>query len=284
MDSQTLRLSDSTTHRLIDSHMKQCILILLLGMIVFTGTAQEITKNKQWKLAWSDEFNHRREFDTTVWSKIPRKHVPWAKYMSDHEACYDVRKGKLILRGIKNPDRNLDTATYLTGGLYTLGKRSFWGGRLEIKAKLQGAQGAWPAIWLLPADPKKYPWPSGGEIDIMERLNYDSIAYQTVHSHYTFNLNITNNPPQSKTGPIDPDAYNVYAVEIYPDRVVFFINDNYTFTYPRINTDKEGQFPYYKPMYLLIDMQLGGNWGGPVEPNDLPVEMKVDWVRYYTEE
>ena len=33
----------------------------------------------------------------------------------------------------------------------------------------------------------------GGEVDIMERLNYDSIVYQTVHSHYTYTLGIENN-------------------------------------------------------------------------------------------
>lgn len=263
--------------------MKDYLFVIFLLVSFQQAWAQQITKNKDWKLVWSDDFEQKKGFDTTTWSKIPRNNAPWGKYMSDHDACYKVKKGNLILRGIKNPDRKSDTATYLTGGLYTLGKRSFLGGRLEIKAKLQGAKGAWPAIWLLPADPKKYPWPGGGEIDIMERLNFDSIAYQTVHSHYTFKLNITD-PPQSGTGRIDPDDYNVYAVEIYPDRVVFFINDNYTFTYPRINTDKEGQFPYYKPMYLLIDMQLGGSWVGAVNPKDIPVQMKVDWVRYYAEE
>ena len=35
------------------------------------------------------------------------------------------------------------------------------------------------------------------------------------------------------------------------------------------------------PYYLLIDMQLGGNWVGAVDPAGLPVEMLVDWVRFY---
>lgn len=28
-------------------------------------------------------------------------------------------------------------------------------------------------------------------------------------------------------------------------------------------------------------MQLGGQWVGEVDPADLPVEMEVDWVKYY---
>ena len=55
----------------------------------------------------------------------------------------------------------------------------------------------------------------------------------------------------------------------------------HTYTYPRIDTDKEGQFPFYQPYYLLIDMQLGGSWVGAVDPKELPVEMWVDWVKYY---
>ena len=44
---------------------------------------------------------------------------------------------------------------------------------------------------------------------------------------------------------------------------------------------EEGQFPFNQPFYLLIDMQLGGSWVGAVSPEDLPVEMEVDWVRFY---
>ena len=28
-------------------------------------------------------------------------------------------------------------------------------------------------------------------------------------------------------------------------------------------------------------MQLGGSWVGPVHPEELPVEMEIDWVRFY---
>lgn len=37
---------------------------------------------------------------------------------------------------------------------------------------------------------RKAEWPKGGEIDIMERLNHDRIAYQTTHSYYTHVLGI----------------------------------------------------------------------------------------------
>ena len=67
----------------------------------------------------------------------------------------------------------------------------------------------------------------------------------------------------------------------YGKTLVFAVNHRHTYTYPRIDTDKEGQFPFYQPYYLLIDMQLGGSWVGAVDPKELPVEMWVDWVKYY---
>ena len=63
--------------------------------------------------------------------------------------------------------------------------------------------------------------------------------------------------------------------------LVFHINGMRTFTYPRIETEHEGQFPFDMAQYLLIDMQLGGTWVGEVDPTGLPVEMGVDWVRHY---
>ena len=161
-----------------------------------------------------------------------------------------------------------------------MGKRQFQRGRLEIRAKLESATGAWPAFWLLPEGQK---WPHGGEIDIMEHLNYDTIAYQTVHSNYTFNLKLRE-PKPSGVLPINRDDYNVYAVELAQDSIAFYINDRHNITYPRIETDKEGQFPFDAPFYLLLDMQLGGSWVGCVKPKELPVEMHIDWVRFYKRE
>ena len=121
-----------------------------------------------------------------------------------------MRNGLLILKGIVNDNTEADAAQYLTGGLWTKDKRAFHGGRIEVRARLHGAKGAWPAIWTLPYETDKYSWPMGGEVDIMERLNHDSIVYQTVHSHYTYTLGIENNPKHGNTIPINPEDFNVY--------------------------------------------------------------------------
>lgn len=255
--------------------MKQFTFVAMVALMAFVACTPA---KQEWKLVWEENFDQTDSFDDSVWSKIPRGTADWNNYMSDFDSCYAMRDGNLVLRGLANFSLPNDTAPYITGGVYSKGKKSFMRGRIEIRAKLNGATGAWPAFWLLP---ENAPWPMGGEIDIMERLNNDTIAYQTVHSHYTYDLGFENEPPHGSTGPIDRDGYNVYAVELYPDSLSFFINDYHTFTYPKIETTEEGQFPFDQPFYLLLDMQLGGSWVGAVDPDDVPVEMLIDWVRFY---
>ena len=243
------------------------------------ATVEEQTSEKpQYKLYWKDNFRGKK-FDEASWTKIKRGGSDWNRHMSDHESLYEVKHGKLILYGRVNDGiAPSDTARYITGGVYTKGKKAIKYGKVEVKARLQGAKGCWPAIWMLP---EKGKWPKAGEIDIMERLNHDSIAYQTVHSYYTFVLKEDQNPPHGGIGQIDPDGFNVYSVEILPDKLVFAINGKHTFTYPKIETDKEGQWPFGTPFYLLVDMQIEGSWVGKADPAEYPTKMEVDWVKMY---
>ena len=237
-----------------------------------------------WVLEWEEQFDSL-QIDSTVWSRINRGSADWNNYMTKADTCYAVVPGNLLLRGIQAFDGCNDTVPFLTGGVSTMGKKHFSRGRLDIRAKLKGAKGSWPAIWLLPDTSRSDArWPFGGEIDIMERLSHDTIAYQTVHSYYTLNLNRADYPPHGSTGAIHPDDYNTYSVELWPDSLRFLINNVHTFTYPRIETDYEGQFPFDSQFYLLIDMQLGGSWVGEVDPSQLPAEMIVDWVKFYRPE
>ena len=61
--------------------------------------------------------------------------------MSYYDSCYAMQDGNLILRGIANHTQKNDTAPYLTGGVYTKGKKLFTGGRVEVCARLQAAKG-----------------------------------------------------------------------------------------------------------------------------------------------
>lgn len=259
--------------------MKKKTLFLLFSIILFASCVQNKTPETKgkWRLVWEEKFD--KGYDEKVWSKIPRGPSDWNNYMSDNDACFDYEDGNLVLRGIKNPDLSTDTAIYLTGGIYTKDKKYFGFGRLEVKVTMNNAEGAWPAIWMLPREAK---WPQGGEIDIMERLSYDQFVYQTIHSEYTERMGIKDNPISSVIASIKTNSSNIFAVEKYPDSLVFFVNNVRTKKYPKVPNEVETQFPFDKQdFYLLIDMQLGGDWVGTIKDSDLPAEMHVDWVRFY---
>ena len=241
---------------------------------------KENLKTKDWKLVWQDDFN-APSLDTTKWTKIPKNNADWGNYMTSDPRCYEFSDGKLFLKGIVNKDTVADARPFLTGGVYTKGKFAFQYGKIEIRVKLENAQGAWPAIWMLSEQKKYGKYPRNGEIDIMEHLNYDDIIYQTTHSYYTLELKQKDNPPYYKTSKADTSQYNVYGLEWYPDKLVYTLNGKETYTYPRIKDVDASQWPFDQPFYVLIDQQLEGSWVGKVKPEDLPVNMIVDWIKVY---
>ena len=251
--------------------------IFLWVLVSFSVACQH---QPEWQLVWEEDFTGK-SLDTTVWSMIPQGHFEKKHTLSHDERCYEIGNGLLILRGIVNEDLQKDSSAYLSGGIWTKGKQTFKRGRVEIRAKMEGIQGAWPAIWMLPENSDNKHWPYGGEVDIMERLNQDTFVYQTVHSYYTHTLKENDNPPNGAIVSINPNEFNVFGVDFFPDSLVFHVNGVKTFTYPRIETEKKGQFPFDVAQYLLIDMQMGGTWVGEVDPTGLPVEMTIDWVRHY---
>ncbi|MEG0602746.1 MAG: glycoside hydrolase family 16 protein [Mucinivorans sp.] len=260
--------------------MKKITFMLFLGLMAACSVAQNVDK-KEYRLIWSDDFDGS-QFDASKWSRIPRGLSHWDRYMSPRADLVEVADGKVAMHGILNPDRSTDTVRYLTGGLYSKDKFAFLYGKIEIRARLASLKGAWPAFWLLPNKTDRV-WPNDGEIDIMEHLNFDDFVYQTVHSYYTVKLGIKNNPKHGGTGKIDREQYNIYGVEWTPDEIIFSINGVSTFSYPKIKTDKKGQWPFTVPFYILIDQQLGGpkTWVGEVDESKLPVSMWIDYVRVY---
>lgn len=268
--------------------MRKSVLLLLiivsapmLALAQKGASAQQQVKTPKWKLVWSDEFKKDGFLDPAKWSKIPRNGADWGNYLTDLDTVYSVRDGNLILRGIVNSVAPADTAPYLTGGVWTKGKFAFCYGKIEIRAKIGSAQGAWPAFWMLAEKEFHGKYPRNGEIDLMEHLNYDSVIYQTIHSYYTLEIGERSNPVNGAVPHINASEYNVFGLEWFPDKLVFTLNGTQTLTYPRIETDKEGQYPFDQPFYLLLDMQLGGSWVGAVDASTLPIQMDIDWVRVY---
>ena len=82
-------------------------------------------------------------------------------------------------------------------------------------------------------------------------------------------------------GKIKNGDWNVYGLEWTPESLVWTINGVETFRHDKPAGADAFKYPWSTPFYLMIDMQLGGNWVGSVDESTLPVAMHVDWVKFY---
>lgn len=235
--------------------------------------SSHLTASADFQLVWQDDFNGSG-LDTTKWSRITEGTPDWKNYMTTDDQVFDVSDGYLRLKGIVNPDTQTDPRPFLTGGIWTRDKFNFTYGKVEVRAKMDSAQGSWPAIWLLGSTNEYGGWPDYGEIDIMEHLNFDNFIYSTIHSNIK-------SSPSSKTASVNPSEFNVYGVEWYPDRIVFTINGATTFTYYKETGADWRQWPFDRDFHLILSQQLGGSWVGSVDSSQLPVDFVIDYVKYY---
>ena len=246
-----------------------------LKLADYVGADDEFYLNDpEWSLEWSEEFN-TDDIDWSVWEYCPRQDAEWANKMVPREDLVFQKDGNLEVWAKVADSGNFP---YVTGGIWGEGLKSFDLGRIDVRMKKDFAQSFWPAVWMMPD--ANIGWPDGGEIDIMEHLNYDPIVYQTVHSYYTENVS-KNDPIDHSTTIVDTREYHIYSVEVFEDRLVYYVDNKPQLVYQRDDT-KEGQYPFRDyDFYMILSAQLGGNWPGEATGKDLPAAMYIDFVRYY---
>ena len=233
-------------------------IILLATQFVSCGAPEN---SQKLKLVWSEEFSIDGLPDPAVWSYevglIRNREAQY--YTAGRLENARVEGGCLVIESRKE---DYAGAHYTSASVNTLGKRQFFRGRIEVRAKIPTGVGSWPAIWMMGTDVTTVGWPECGEIDIMENVGYEpDTIYATVHTPGS-----VNDPGLIvKGGHIDiPDpfaGFHVYAVEWRADRLDFFVDDRRYFTYA-----KDARYPDYwrfdKPFYVLLNTAVGGNWGG----------------------
>ncbi len=157
---------------------------------------------------------------------------------------------------------------YTSGEINTHNSFSQQYGYFEMRAQLPAGQGLWPAFWLLPEDGS---WPP--EIDIMEMLgNNPTMLYTTDHTEVNgteINQGTGTTVANMSTG------YHTYAVDWEPDYTTFYFDNQQVYKIPTPASMN-------KPMYMTVNLAVGGGWPGNVDPAVLPANMKVDWVHVYT--
>jgi len=253
----------------------------------------------EWKLVWSDDFDKPGLPDAAKWNYetgfIRNNEAQY--YTSERKENARVEDGMLIIEArkehFKNPSfdptakkgwggRSREFADYTSASLTTRAKSSWTFGRIEVRAKLPAGRGTWPAIWMLGTNAPQVGWPACGEIDIMEFVGFaPGVIHANIHTRKYNHIQKTGKGDQIKV-PDASQSFHTYALEWDADHLDFFVDDRKYFTY---RNEKSGSdaWPYDKAQYLILNLAIGGSWGGQkgIDDADFPQRYYIDYVRVY---
>lgn len=170
---------------------------------------------------------------------------------------------------------------YSSGRINTKNKQEFRYGYLEARMKVPPGRGLWPAFWMLPTDEVYGFWPQSGEIDIMEWVGREpERLFGTLHFGQPVPMNQSTGVNLDLTDAAWSDEYHTYAVEWEENTITWYV-DGYRYG-SRTTANLNGQnWPFDQDFHFLLNMAVGGTFGGSVSNSAFPATMEVDYVRVY---
>jgi beta-glucanase (GH16 family) len=240
------------------------------------------TNAKDWNLVWSDEFTYVGLPDSTKWDYEEG-------YIRNNEKQYytknrlqnaRVENGLLVIEAHKEKFKEFD---YTSASINTKGKAHFKYGRFEVKAKVPTGVGTWPAIWMLGTNMDKVGWPTCGEIDIMENVGFNqNMIHGNIHTK-SYNHTIGTGKGDKRKVSEPYENFYIYAIEWFENRIDFYINDEKYFSFKNEGTGVK-TWPFDQEFYLLINLAIGGAWGGQegIDDSIFPQKYFIDYVRIYS--
>jgi beta-glucanase (GH16 family) len=258
-----------------------------LACIIFcnatTLDAQQPPERSGYDVAWFDNFDSN-SLDSTIWT-AGNTNSPTNFSQQDYlPGQVSVSGGSLRILSENIGSRGLP---YRSGLVETKAYQKY--GRWDIRAKLPTSKGMWPAIWLL-SDTAAAPWPSEGEIDIMENRgdqpNLTSSAFHYgVNGGGNFEHNFVFNEQTSvqDSSLVDyHDSFHTYSVEWDPTQIRFYVDDVHHYTVR--DSDVDGFLSNdVGEMRLILNTAIGGTFlDNPDGSTVWPQEFEIDYVHAYT--
>jgi beta-glucanase (GH16 family) len=126
-------------------------------------------------------------------------------------------------------------------------------------------------------------WPDDGEIDIMEHVGYEpgEITGAAHVKRNTSGTAIITSAESTRVSDVS-DAFHNYSFIWSPEKLEWYVDDKLFHTYEKADRPPH-HWPFDEKFYLLINIAVGGSWGGKkgVDDTIFPQKMEVDYVRYY---
>ena len=233
------------------------------------------------KQVWTDEFDSDGAPSESKWDYDD---PITGTYNNELQTYTNKTANAYVKGGMLHIDAKKDAAGKWTSSrMVTRGKASWTYGYFEIKAKLPAGKGVWPALWMMPVYDTYGGWPNSGEIDIMEFVGF---LPDTIHTTaHTGDYNHTKNTQKTRAGSVHgvTDGFHTYAAEWNTKGIFWYVDDKPFYYFLNDGTNSSKTWPFNKPFYLIMNVAVGGSWGGMqgVDKNMTEADMVVDYVRVY---
>lgn len=264
--------------------MRAFLSFLTLALCALAAHAQPSNVPAGYMLVWADEFDTPGLPDATKWvhdtafNKKGWFNNELQYYAGPRAENAVVRDGKLVITArLERLPAAADWGgqAYTSSRLITRGLAEWTYGFFEIRARLPCGAGTWPAIWTLG---RGGAWPDDGELDIMEHQGRQpeqtSSAVHTAAGHGARAVWAVSRLPTAC------GAFHRYQMLWTPEGVMFGVDGAMHLNYPNLGLGRKA-WPFDAPQFLLLNLAIGGDLGGPVDDRIFPVTMEVDYVRVY---
>ena len=240
-------------------------------------TSKEVSETNpkdQFKnLIWSDEFNDNGAIDSSNWI-----HEVGDKWFNDEVQSYTsrldnskVEDGKLKIIAKKE---SYNGNNYTSARIISNTKKDFTYGRVDIKAKMPGKIGTWPALWLLGSNFRTVTWPACGEMDILEAAQSNNFRVQST-VHHPDNYGSGDSHITQEYTDIT-EKFHIYSLVWTKHALTFYVDDK-----PHHIVGNSCALPFNWDHFIILNIAMGGHMGGEIDQNFISDIMEIDYVRIY---
>jgi beta-glucanase (GH16 family) len=250
-----------------------------VNVIAKSSGGQTVSKSMQVTVTitsaytWAEEFNTDGPPDPTKWG-YDTGAGGWGnselQYYTNRTDNAVVSNGTLKITLKKE---SYSGSNYTSARLTSNNKFSFKYGKLEIRAKLPSGGGTWPAIWTLGSDFATNSWPACGEMDIMEHKGNDlNRIYGTMHypGHSGGNGDGASTVISNAS-----TEFHVYTLEWSATAIKISVDGNVFKTMAN-----NISIPFNHNFFIILNVAMGGTFGGAVDPAFTSSVMEIDYVRF----
>ena len=276
------------------------------NIIILLALAVGLQAQQDYQLVWSDEFDVEGKPSnnwTYEYGFVRNEELQWYQsqnaYVKDGSLVIEGRRERFpnpfYVAGSRDWRRNREFVEYTSSCLTTRLSHQFLYGRVEVRAKIPTATGAWPAIWLLG---NKWDWPQNGEIDMMEYFIKDGSPSILANACWgsdkrwtaVWDSAVIPFTHFTDKDPAWSDKFHIWSMDWTQQYIRLYLDDELLNEIDLSKTFNQGytgntENPFTNTVpgfghYLLLNLAIGSNGGTP-DVTQFPLRYYIDYVRVY---